>query len=224
MPISLDGSLEEVMTRYIAHYFGPNDYQSVTVTAVDCERLYAYLSSYLKSIPNAIVFEFAAGHGITTCTILKAIHDNGETARLITSERLPGLYGPLLDTLPNKLFSLICGDLKDNLSEIPHDIDFLVIDAEHTAECAEWYIEALMDRVSEEGLCFLHDMSLRTNHWRETLTVAGNLQMYCFQILHHPDEHVAPVGWTMPQLYSASFTSGMVLRRRHGPVIPVDAQ
>lgn len=222
MSILLDGSLEEVMSRYVTERIGGDGYQSVTVTAVDCDRLYTYLAAYLKAVPGATVFEFAAGHGITTCIVLKAIHDFGRTAKLITSELRPGLHEPLLSALPNEMFSLIRGDLRKHLEEVPDRIDFLIIDADHTSECAEWYVEALMSRVAGGGMCFLHDMSLRPNHWRETLTVMGNLQMLCFQVLHHPDENIASIGWEMRN--PASFTSGMVLRRQDGPVVPAEAQ
>jgi predicted O-methyltransferase YrrM len=90
------------------------------------------------------VVEISPCDGWSTHWILRALSDNGGTARLRSFDLHDGAGRNVLE-VPNEVeWTLDVGDVRE--AEIPDGIDFLYIDSDHRAPFAEWYLANVLPR------------------------------------------------------------------------------
>ena len=95
--------------------------------------------------------------GWSTSWILNAIRDN-DYGTLYSYD----LVDDSLKTLPPDLFSLKWvfkkGDVKKTICEMPNNIDYLLMDADHSSDFATWYIQNIFPKLTSGALVCIHDV------------------------------------------------------------------
>ncbi len=125
----------------------------------DIEAELTYLR--LRELRPASVVEIGTFHGWSTTWILRALHDNG-AGRLHSFD----LVDHALRSVPAELaagrWTFHHGDVRRNLSQLPNPVEYLFIDAAHTAPFARWYTRVLLPGLVPETPVSVHDVY----HWR----------------------------------------------------------
>lgn len=129
----------------------------------DLEAEITYL--LIREFRPITVVEIAPDRGWSSTWILRALRDNGAGA-LYSYD----LYDHATRTIPAELatgrWTFIRGDVTRNLERLPGSIDYLFLDAAHTAEFARWYIEHLFPRLGSGTLVGVHDVFHRSDPGR----------------------------------------------------------
>lgn len=125
----------------------------------DIEAELTYL--FVRDRAPGTVVELGALHGWSTTWILRALQDGGSDGR-------PGelhsydLIDKAARTVPANLaeghWTFHQGDVRGNLRELPEHIDYLFIDAAHTAAFAHWYIERIFPQIPSGTPVSVHDV------------------------------------------------------------------
>ncbi|EID52776.1 class I SAM-dependent methyltransferase [Saccharomonospora xinjiangensis] len=105
---------------------------------IEAELLYLRI----RRLRPARVVEIGALHGWSTMWILRALRDNGE-GRLLSMDLLDA--APY--TVPRELarrWTFRKGDARTLCRDWVSDVDYLLIDAEHTGRFARWYLSEVM--------------------------------------------------------------------------------
>jgi predicted O-methyltransferase YrrM len=103
-----------------------------------------------------VVVEVSPFRGWSTTWILRALRDNG-AGSLVSFDLIPdaGRFVPADLAEP---WTLVVGDVRDRISEMPESIDYLFIDADHRRPFAEWYLAELVPRVPAGSGASIHDI------------------------------------------------------------------
>jgi predicted O-methyltransferase YrrM len=104
--------------------------------------------------PESVV-EIGSLHGWSTTWILRALRDNG-FGRLWTFDIVDGAWRHVPTDLAGGRWTFVPGDVRDTLNRV--DIDYLFIDAAHTARFARWYLAEVMPRLRPGTPVSVHDV------------------------------------------------------------------
>ncbi len=181
----------------------------VSFTPRDCDLLYRIGIQAYRS--GGVVFDFASGWGFTTHIILLAC----KGMELFFCERAPESY-PWLDWLIGDQGHLFKGDVNSFLEQWPSTLDLLVIDADHSTDCAQWYIDFLWPRVRSGGYIWLHDMYDRSDLGGEYATVKKSLERCGMDIVEYTyGQSVSTDIWEdIPHRDNNSPSCALALRKR----------
>ena len=106
-----------------------------------CELLYMLI----RSRRPEVVIEISPFHGWSTSWILTALQHNG-TGTLRSYDLLDSASRNVPAELRGR-WELVIGDVRKNAARIPTEIDFLLMDSDHSAEFAHWYLDEVVPRV-----------------------------------------------------------------------------
>lgn len=121
----------------------------------DIEAEITYL--LLRAVRPDAVVEIAPYYGWSTTWILRALRDNG-SGRLYSYDLVDYALRTVPASLSNGRWTFYQGDVRLQLSRLPSQIDYLFIDATHTAEFARWYTEQLLSRLASGTPVSVHDV------------------------------------------------------------------
>jgi predicted O-methyltransferase YrrM len=118
---------------------------------VEAEILYLLVRA---AQPKHVV-EISPGGGWSTTWLLSALRDNGagELSSYDVVDRSRRLVPP---DLAAGRWTLVLGDAK--AAVLPPTVDFLLLDSEHTAEFARWYLAEVVPRVRPGSFVAVHDV------------------------------------------------------------------
>lgn len=106
--------------------------------------------------PSRIV-EIGTFHGWSTSWLLRALADNG-TGRLDSYDIVDHVLGTIPRELSGDRWAFHRGDVRTAATLAPPTIDYLFIDAAHTARFARWYVGALLATVPPGIPVSVHDV------------------------------------------------------------------
>jgi len=136
----------------------------------DLEAEMVYL--LIREFKPGVLVEVGSGIGYSTAWIIHAINDNRKgTLYTFDLTDIATLTIPL--DLKKDCWHFFCGNAKENLGELPEEINFLLIDAEHTKAFAEWYIKELFPRLASGAVVCVHDVFRKATPSEEGLEVLG---------------------------------------------------
>jgi predicted O-methyltransferase YrrM len=116
--------------------------------------------------PNAVL-EIAPYYGWSTTWILQALKDNG-TGRLHSYDLVDYALRTVPRTLSGERWAFILGDVRRHQDPVPKGLGHVFIDAEHTAEFAQWYTAELFPRLGPGTTVSVHDVFHRQDPGRFT--------------------------------------------------------
>lgn len=135
----------KVFARIVQPVMGPVGLNAPMLAQGDdetCEVLYLLLRD---SRPEQVV-EISPFHGWSTCWILSALRDNGKGS-LKSYDLLDASSQNVPASLSAGRWELVVGDVTKRAEQLPEKIDFLLMDSDHSAEFAQWYIDNVFPRV-----------------------------------------------------------------------------
>ncbi|ONI81672.1 methyltransferase [Actinosynnema sp. ALI-1.44] len=109
-----------------------------------------------ESTPQTVV-EVGSLHGWSTTWILRALRDNG-FGRLSTFDIVGGARRDVPADLADDRWTFVQGDVRDTVGAVPDGIDYLFVDAAHTARFARWYLAELLPRLRPGTPVSVHDV------------------------------------------------------------------
>lgn len=125
----------------------------------DVEAELTYL--FVRDRAPGTVVELGALHGWSTTWILRALHDAGDDGRsgeLHSYDLIDRAARTVPADLADGRWTFHHGDIRGNLGELPENIDYLFIDAAHTAGFARWYIDRVFPQVPPGTPVSVHDV------------------------------------------------------------------
>lgn len=105
--------------------------------------------------PQAVV-EVSPFRGWSTTWILRALRDN-DAGALVSFDRVDDARRFVPADLADR-WTLVVGDVRDRLADMPAEIDYLFIDADHRRPFAEWYLTELVPRLRAGAGASVHDV------------------------------------------------------------------
>lgn len=114
----------------------------------DIEAEITYL--LVRDFKPGTVVEVAPCRGWSTTWILQALRANG-AGRLYSYDLVDYSTRSVPRELADGRWTFLRGDIQANLDRLPPTIDYLFVDAAHTAEFAHWYIGTLFPRLAPGG-------------------------------------------------------------------------
>ena len=103
------------------------------------------------------VVEIGTFYGWSTMWLLNAIKDNG-TGHLHSFDITDNVVRSVPEDLSADRWTFTKGDVRQEVTKIPEDTDYLFIDADHGARFAHWYIENVFPRVPKGTPTSVHDV------------------------------------------------------------------
>lgn len=125
----------------------------------DVEAELTYL--FVRDRAPGTVVELGALHGWSTTWILRALGDcdrDGRHGELHSYDLIDRAARTVPAELADGRWTFHHGDVRGNVGELPDDIDYLFIDAAHTASFAHWYIEHVFPQVPSGTPVSVHDV------------------------------------------------------------------
>jgi predicted O-methyltransferase YrrM len=123
---------------------------------VEAELTYLLIREFT---PESVV-EIAPGGGWSSTWLLNALKDNG--VGTLYSYDLVDLATKIVPSdLSNGRWTFIQGDISQKLHQLPSTIDYLFLDADHTADFARWYIHKLFPKLNRDVPVSIHDVFYR---------------------------------------------------------------
>jgi predicted O-methyltransferase YrrM len=119
---------------------------------ISCELLYLMVRD---TKPNVVV-EISPCGGWSTSWILNALHDNGH-GKLVSFDVVDYSCRKVPADLAAGIRTFHQGDVQKS-EHLPEKIDFLLMDSDHTAPFAEWYIAEVFPRVRSGGTVIVDDV------------------------------------------------------------------
>ncbi len=129
--------------RYLYPFFG--DY--------NCELLYLLVRELR---PNVLV-EVSPSGGWSTSWILNGIRDNG-FGKLTSCDLIDDSARVLPRELTDGRWEFVRGDVFETSRTLPDRIEFLLVDALHTADFARWYVDHLFPRLDPQAMVAVDDI------------------------------------------------------------------
>ncbi|MQA83759.1 MAG: class I SAM-dependent methyltransferase [Streptosporangiales bacterium] len=158
---------------------------------IEAEITYLLLRDYR---PETLV-EIGSLYGWSTSWILRALRDNGHGS-LYTYDVVDHVTRTMPPELSADRWVFREGDVRQNLAHLPADIDYLFIDAAHSARFALWYIDHLFPRLRTGTPTSVHDVFHRRRPlpWTEGAVVLGwlrerDIPYFTAAKSHEPDVH-----------------------------------
>lgn len=121
----------------------------------DIEAELTYL--LVRAERPAVVLEIAPYYGWSTTWLLQALRDAG-SGRLHSYDLVDYSQWTMPPELAHGRWIFTQGDVREHLDRLPAGIGFLFLDAAHTAEFADWYIDSLFPRLAPGTVVGVHDV------------------------------------------------------------------
>lgn len=121
----------------------------------DVEAELTYLQ--LRERAPKVVVEIGTFHGWSTTWILQALRKNG-AGHLYSYDIVDNVVRNVPDELREGRWTFTKGDVRRQLATMPTEVDYLFIDAAHSASFANWYIRELFPRVPGGIRVSVHDV------------------------------------------------------------------
>ncbi|HWG98577.1 MAG TPA: class I SAM-dependent methyltransferase [Pilimelia sp.] len=112
----------------------------------------------------AVVVEIGSLHGWSTTWLLRALRDN-RTGHLYTHDLIDNARHNVPADLAAQRWTFVQGDARQVLSEHDHKIDYLFIDAAHTARFARWFVSEIFPTVRPGVPVSVHDVFHGKRPW-----------------------------------------------------------
>ena len=128
----------------------------------DLEAEITYL--LIRDTRPAVVVEIGSLHGWSTNWLLRALRDNG-TGRLFTHDLIDNARRNVARDLADGRWTFVPGDARQTLREHAHEIEYLFIDAAHTARFARWFAGELFPTVRSGVPVSVHDVFHGRRPW-----------------------------------------------------------
>jgi predicted O-methyltransferase YrrM len=125
----------------------------------DIEAEITYL--LIREFRPAAVVEIGCLHGWSTSWILRALSDNGG-GRLHSFDMNDTVTRMVPPALADGRWTFVGGDVRRHRARLPADIDYLFIDAAHSARFARWYIRNLFPVLAPGTPVSVHDVFHRS--------------------------------------------------------------
>jgi predicted O-methyltransferase YrrM len=140
---------------------------------IEAEITYLLLREYR---PDTVV-EIGALHGWSSTWILSALRDNG-MGHLHSIDLIDQARRTVPADLAADRWRFVHGDVRTNLGRLPSAIDYLFVDAAHSARFARWYLGRLLPAIAPGTPVSVHDVfhHARALPWTEGATVLGWLR------------------------------------------------
>ncbi len=148
--------LHKVAARMVQPFAGPVGLEPRMLAQSDdehCELLYLMLRA---ERPTRVV-EISPFHGWSTSWILSALRDNGH-GRLVSYDLIDASRRNVPAELAAGRWELVLGDARQQVRRDGEPIDFLLMDSDHSAEFAEWYLANVMPRVRPGAIVCVDDV------------------------------------------------------------------
>lgn len=128
---------------------------------IEAELTYLLVREYRP----AVVAEIGTFHGWSTTWLLRALRDNGE-GELHSYDIVDHACRSVPAELSADRWSFHHGDVRETSHLHPAGIDYLFIDAAHTASFARWYTRELLPRLTPGTPTSVHDVYHRARAGR----------------------------------------------------------
>jgi predicted O-methyltransferase YrrM len=152
--------LHRLAARAVQPFAGPVGRQPRMLAQSDdevCEILYLLVR---EQCPETVV-EISPFHGWSTCWLLTALRDNGR-GRLQSFDLIDASRRNVPADLAAR-WELVVGDVRGNVQRLPPAIDFLLMDSDHSAAFAHWYLDHVVARVRDQGVVAVDDVFHRAD-------------------------------------------------------------
>lgn len=118
-----------------------------------CEVLYLMLRA---EVPERVL-EISPFHGWSTCWILAALRDNGR-GTLVSHDLIEASRSNVPPDLAEGRWQLVLGDARQQVAADGESVDFLLMDSDHSAQFAEWYLANVLPRVRDGAIVCVDDV------------------------------------------------------------------
>lgn len=125
----------------------------------DIEAELTYL--LVRETRPARIVEIGTFHGWSTSWLLRALADNGQ-GHLDSYDIVDHVLGTIPDELAAERWSFHRGDVRAAPDLRPSTVDYLFIDAAHTARFAHWYVRTLLEHLDVGTPVSVHDVYHRS--------------------------------------------------------------
>ncbi|HJQ66102.1 MAG TPA: class I SAM-dependent methyltransferase [Gemmatimonadales bacterium] len=142
----------------------------------DIEAEVTYL--LVRDARPAVAVEIAPDRGWSTTWLLARLRDNG-TGHLYSYDIFDHATKVVPEDLSRGRWTFTLGDVTQPPDRLPASIDFLFLDAAHSAPFARWYLSALLPRLRPGTPVAIHDIFLpaeRLDLFGESVVVREWLQ------------------------------------------------
>lgn len=148
--------LHKILARSVQPFAGPVGLEPRMLAQSDdedCEILYLLLRA---EKPERVV-EISPFHGWSTCWILTALRDNGRGS-LVSYDLIDAARTNVPADLAAGRWDLVLGDARQKVRADGEPIDFLLMDSDHSASFANWYLETVLPRVRDGAIVCIDDV------------------------------------------------------------------
>ncbi len=121
----------------------------------DIEAELTYLR--LRELRPESVVELGALAGWSTTWLLRALRDNG-SGHLYSFDLVDHARRHVPARLAENRWTFVHGDVRNTVSALPAEIDYLFVDAAHTARFARWYLDAVVAGLRPGTAVSVHDV------------------------------------------------------------------
>lgn len=146
----------KLAARAVQPFFGAVGLEPRMIAQSDdetCEILYLLLRA---ERPERVV-EISPFHGWSTNWILSALRDNGRGS-LVSYDLIDASRPNVAKELAEGRWQLVLGDAKQQVARDGDPIDFLLMDSDHSAEFAHWYLDTVLPRVRDGAVVCIDDV------------------------------------------------------------------
>ncbi len=143
---------------------------------IEAEILYLLIRAFR---PKTLV-EISPLGGWSTSWMLNAIKDNS-CGTLYSYDLIDDAVKTLPQDLVNSNWVFVKGDVQKRIREVPSGVDCLLMDAAHSSEFAEWYIEHVFPKLIDGALVCIHDVFRRHAEQERDFTEAQPIQQWLEQ-------------------------------------------
>ncbi|MFI7075476.1 class I SAM-dependent methyltransferase [Micromonospora sediminicola] len=128
----------------------------------DLEAEITYL--LVRDSRPSVVVEIGSLHGWSTNWLLRALRDNA-AGRLFTHDLIDNARRNVAPDLADGRWTFVSGAAQETLRDHTHEIDYLFIDAAHTARFARWFAGELFPTVRPGVPVSVHDVFHGRRPW-----------------------------------------------------------
>lgn len=121
----------------------------------DLESELTYL--LLREHRPETVVEVGCLHGWSTTWMLRALRDN-DAGTLYSYDIAENAAGHVPRELSAGRWRFVPGDVRERISRVPDEVDYLFLDAAHSGRFAKWYLANLLPRLRSGTPVSVHDV------------------------------------------------------------------
>jgi len=120
---------------------------------IDCEIAYLLI----RSVRPRTIVEISPCGGWSTTWLLSGLRD-ANRGHLYSYDLIDDALRTVPRSLAAERWTFVKGDIRKRESSIPTPIDYLFLDAEHSASFAGWYLETLLPILSADAIVTIDDI------------------------------------------------------------------